>query len=1262
MLHVQRADILMKHLTTECTLVLYHVFFFLDISGWREDDQLFLETHNFQAMFEKVKNQPYVMFIGVPGSGKTATARHIALKLQEDGYDILSIRDLNNIDTYCVQDKKHVFVIDDVLGIFGLEMNLFTLLYKFKDTLNNLMMSKTKVIMTCREEVYRNKHVSLLLDNFLRNQENLVLLHSEENELNDQDKRGLLEKYKIDALSQADLAATSNMFPYLCRLYKEFSNYGPKFFISPVYIMIKRLDEMEITHSVQYTSLVLLMLNQNKMSEKVLEENSEFSIKVKKDNILKICQTKSTTEGFEFLNALKRMEHTYTENRGGEFTFSHDSMFEMVAYHFGHRNPKLMIEYMSSDFIANTITVNEAYATENQSQKTNREDTNRGQNTGQGNVISLSINLQEDLYPHLVKRLYTDIRNVELCNVFENKVLKHPKVVQYFIREIEKKTYEEIRTVFLSEKRKYFETKQKKNDNQENEIKRHTWFMPNDSHLFFYEAGQPSVRAISWIIYNGHNQILQCIVDMIKKHKGQLDDLFLNSFNKPLHRPLAVKSIRKSRKVIYSDNVIGRENHLLRLGCFSGDPTTVKILLKEVHEDVRNNLYEPLVIACFNGHLGIVKDLIQAKADVNAVYKEDVTALIAACYGGHFDVVTELIKADADVNQAQYTVYWNPQEMVYGNGRTMEVNENSNGFHRVKWKTPLTAACDNGHSGIVELLIKKGADVNVKNKFCGTPLTTACENGNLSLVEMLLKNGANVTLEDSNEMVPLTAAHNQGHFDIVEKLIKNGCENGNKTLSAACYEGDIIAVKELITAGANANLKDGVIVPIKAACLVGHSEIVKELITAGADVNLKDGDQLPLITAGRRGHLSVVKELIKAGADINVIYKDETPLTSACRTNSVCVVRELINEGADVNQNHNEPLSIACEHGYLEITKELIKAGVNVNEKTAIDSPLATACRSGHVELVKILIESGSDVNLDSCLCHACSTKILPIVEYLLKAGANTDLNEALVCACNGKHSEQQLRIVQKLVKAGADVNWEGEDYGSPLQKASKNGYLSIVKELLKSGANVNLGEKHEPPLTMACAEGHLKVVKELVKAGADVNLVKEITTPLTVACLNGHSDVVEELLIAKANVNLGDGDASPLEIASYKGHYNIIKLLIKAGANVNLIYEHNSPLIAACQGMDLTTIQELLQSGANVNLNVEEETPLKAACVEGDLNIVEMLIAAGADVNLAVGKHSPLSIAYKCFNLDVINVLIEAGADTTQPRDKISGCCQCIS
>lgn len=45
-----------------------------------------------------------------------------------------------------------------------------------------------------------------------------------------------------------------------------------------------------------------------------------------------------------------------------------------------------------------------------------------------------------------------DIRNVELCNVFENEVLKNLKVVKFLIREIEKKMYGEIRIVFFLEK------------------------------------------------------------------------------------------------------------------------------------------------------------------------------------------------------------------------------------------------------------------------------------------------------------------------------------------------------------------------------------------------------------------------------------------------------------------------------------------------------------------------------------------------------------------------------------------------------------------------------------------------------------------------------------------------------------------------------------------------------------------------------------------------------------------------------------------
>lgn len=91
-----------------------------DSSKWKDDDRVYLETHNFPVMLEQVRTQPYVTFVGGPGSGKTATACHIALILQTEGYDIFAIKEINEIEDYCSQNIPQVFVIDDMLGVFGL--------------------------------------------------------------------------------------------------------------------------------------------------------------------------------------------------------------------------------------------------------------------------------------------------------------------------------------------------------------------------------------------------------------------------------------------------------------------------------------------------------------------------------------------------------------------------------------------------------------------------------------------------------------------------------------------------------------------------------------------------------------------------------------------------------------------------------------------------------------------------------------------------------------------------------------------------------------------------------------------------------------------------------------------------------------------------------------------------------------------------------------------------------------------------------------
>lgn len=108
-----------------------------DITKWIKEDNDFLETHNFPAMLEQVRNQPYVTFVGVPGSGKTATVRHIALILQKEGYEILPTVDKNKIEDYCDPQNPQVSFHSaenalnekdkyDLLAIYRIDKSPFT--------------------------------------------------------------------------------------------------------------------------------------------------------------------------------------------------------------------------------------------------------------------------------------------------------------------------------------------------------------------------------------------------------------------------------------------------------------------------------------------------------------------------------------------------------------------------------------------------------------------------------------------------------------------------------------------------------------------------------------------------------------------------------------------------------------------------------------------------------------------------------------------------------------------------------------------------------------------------------------------------------------------------------------------------------------------------------------------------------------------------------------------------------------------------------
>lgn len=127
---------------------------------------------------------------------------------------------------------------------------------------------------------------------------------------------------------------------------------------------------------------------------------------------------------------------------------------------------------------------------------------------------------------------------------------------------------------------------------------------------------------------------------------------------------------------------------------------------------------------------------------------------------------------------------------------------------------------------------------------------------------------------------------------------------------------------------------------------------------------------------------------------------------------------------------------------------------------------------------------------------------------------------------------------------------------------AVKMGDIEAVKYLLAHGADVNAREddKHGWTALLYATENHKSdIVKALLDSGADVNMGdNNCRTPLICASRVGNRDIVQDLLAKGANVHTRDNAGwTPLSQASqqlressgYKAYQEIVQLLKQAGA-----------------------------------------------------------------------------------------------------------------
>lgn len=226
--------------------------------------------------------------------------------------------------------------------------------------------------------------------------------------------------------------------------------------------------------------------------------------------------------------------------------------------------------------------------------------------------------------------------------------------------------------------------------------------------------------------------------------------------------------------------------------------------------------------ACIVGHLSIAKALLRRGALVN-LSNQDSTPLIAACSHGNPALANLIIKLT-------------PRHLL--------------DFTTLAGNSAMTVAATSGHTNIIRLLLRAGADPNYQYKGGVTALHQAARHGRLETATLLLKRGA--TQLPSTDGSPLYLACLRDDAPMFRLLMKTISPEPNQ----AIY--------------------------LMRSAIVNHAaECMRCLLKSGVPVNPESPNAyVPLIHALQYRDLDIVRMLLEHGANADYVVRRSDSIKS----------------------------------------------------------------------------------------------------------------------------------------------------------------------------------------------------------------------------------------------------------------------------------------------------------------------------------------------------------------------------------------------